>query len=399
MYNYDVPFSYLEWIAATKKYIDGLDKDSIGELELLHNLMAACYAKIYPSLPKEEYFNFSKSVKFHQMWAAYDQDVFSLIKGTQIIDKQNILDLAKNGKPYIFCTYHMGSYRLLNSILAVSGIDYSLVTDSQYIREQGEGTKKIFKAVKREFQQKESDLDILDAESPSIGLQAIRKLKTGTSLLFYIDGNTGVNNHRDNRENFARIKFLNTPYYARKGIAYLSFISKTPIIPIVSIRTGWLERKIHILPSIEADESDNKENFCHSATQKLYDILAKYLKQHPEQWESWIYVHKSIDTEETNKVFVPSFIDENTLKSPLVFNSGEYELMNFGNQHILFEKETLKIHTISSQFHEVLSSFGNPRILTSLNFSEFTVSEQAIKELLERRILVPSVLSSFHDKK
>jgi hypothetical protein len=73
--------------------------------------------------------------------------------------------------------------------------------------------------------------------------------------------------------------------------------------------------------------------------------------------------------------------------------------MNFGNQHILFEKETLKIHTISSQFHEVLSSFGNPRILTSLNFSEFTVSEQAIKELLERRILVPSVLSSFHDKK
>lgn len=164
--NYNIPLSYLEWIVTTKKYIDGLDKDSIGELELLHHLMAACYSKMHPSLPKEEYFNFSKSVKFHQMWAAYDQDVFSLIKDTQIVDEQNILSLAKSGTPYIFCTYHIGSYRILNSILAVNDIDYSLVTDSQYIKEQGEKTKKLFKTVKKEFLQKDTDLDILDAESP-----------------------------------------------------------------------------------------------------------------------------------------------------------------------------------------------------------------------------------------
>jgi KDO2-lipid IV(A) lauroyltransferase len=387
--NYNIPLSYLEWIVTTKKYIDGLDKDSIGELELLHHLMAACYSKMHPSLPKEEYFNFSKSVKFHQMWAAYDQDVFSLIKDTQIVDEQNILSLAKSGTPYIFCTYHIGSYRILNSILAVNDIDYSLVTDSQYIKEQGEKTKKLFKTVKKEFLQKDTDLDILDAESPSIGLQAIRKLRKGTSLIFYIDGNTGVNNHNENKDNFAKIDFLNTPYYARKGIAYLSFVSKVPIIPIVSIRTEWLERKTYILPSIKATDADDKEQFCYSATQKLYDILAQYLKKYPKQWESWIYVHKSIDTEKSSNTSV-FYVDDEMLKLPVVFNKDEYELINFGNQQILFEKGILKIHTISNQFYEVLSFFENPKIVENLKFSNFSVSEQAIWELVERKILISS---------
>jgi KDO2-lipid IV(A) lauroyltransferase len=392
MCNSDIPFSYLEWLVATKKYIDGLDKNAIGELELLHQLMAACYSKMLPSLPKEKYFDFSKSVKFHQMWAAYDQDVFSLIQDTQITDEQDVLTLAKKGTPYIFCTYHIGSYRMLNSILAINDIEYSLVTDSQYIKEQGDKAKELFKTIKKEFLQKDAELDILDAESPSIGLQAIRRLRNGTSLLFYIDGNTGVNNDKENKDNFARINFLNTPYYARKGIAYLSFVSETPIIPVVSIRTGWLNREIYVLPSIKANDTESREQFCYSATQKLYDILAEYLKKYPEQWESWIYVYKSIDTEEENNIPPPyhPITDEEVLKLPLVFNKDEYELINFGNQQVLFEKNTLKIHAISNQFYEVLSSFGNPEIIEDFDFSTFSVSEQAIRELVERKILIIS---------
>lgn len=387
----DIPFSYLEWLVTTKKYIDRLDKSDIGELELLHHLMAACYAKMLPTLPKEQYFEFSKSVKFHQMWAAYDQNIFSLIQDTQITDEQNVLTLAKNGTPYIFCTYHIGSYRMLNSILAVNDIEYSLVTDNQYIKEQGDKTKELFKTIKKDFLQKDSDLDILDAESPSIGLQAIRKLKNGTSLLFYIDGNTGVNNDNENKDSFERINFLNTPYYARKGIAYLSFISKVPIIPVVSLRKGWLNREIYILPSLKANDTESREQFCYSATQKLYDILAEYIKKHPEQWESWIYVYKSIDTEGDSDISIPcSITDDGIFKLPLVFNKDKYELINFGNQQILFEKITLKIHAISYQFYEVLSSFENPKIIEDWQFSSFSVSEQAIRELIERKILIVS---------
>lgn len=372
----DIPFSYLEWLVTTKKYIDRLDKSDIGELELLHHLMAVCYAKMLPTLPKEQYFEFSKSVKFHQMWAAYDQNIFSLIQDTQITDEQNVLTLAKNGTPYIFCTYHIGSYRMLNSILAVNDIEYSLVTDNQYIKEQGEKTKELFKTIKKDFLQKDSDLDILDVESPSIGLQAIRKLKNGTSLLFYIDGNTGVNNDNENKDNFERINFLNTPYYARKGIAYLSFISKVPLIPVVSLRKGWLNREIYILPSLKANDTESREQFCYSATQKLYDILAEYIKKHPEQWESWIYVYKSIDTEGDSDISIPcSITDDGIFKLPLVFNKDKYELINFGNQQILFEKITLKIHAISSQFYEVLSSFENPKIIEDWQFSSFSVSK------------------------
>ena len=78
------------------------------------------------------------------------------------------------------------------------------------------------------------------------------------------------------------------------------------------------------------------------------------------------------------------------LKLPIVFNKDEYELINFGNQQILFEKGTLKIHTISNQFYEVLSFFENPKIVENLKFSNFSVSEQAIRELIERKILISS---------
>jgi len=62
----------------------------------------------------------------------------------------------------------------------------------------------------------------------------------------------------------------------------------------------------------------------------------------------------------------------------------------FGNQQILFEKGTLKIHTISNQFYEVLSFFENPKIVENLKFSNFSVSVQAIRELIERKILISS---------
>lgn len=77
-------------------------------------------------------------------------------------------------------------------------------------------------------------------------------------------------------------------------------------------------------------------------------------------------------------------------KSSATISTFTNELINFGNQQILFEKITLKIHAISSQFYEVLSSFENPKIIEDWQFSSFSVSKQAIRELIERKILIVS---------
>jgi lauroyl/myristoyl acyltransferase len=386
--KFDIPFEYLDWVVSTKKNVDSLDVESIGGLEILHHFMSACYSKMYPELPNSEHFNFSKTVKFHQMWAAFDQEFPSLINDTIISDSDNVLGKAKEGNPFIICTYHLGSYRLLNSILISKDIDFCLVTDNQYIKDQGKKTKEIFKSIRNFYSLFENkDLEILDAENPLIGLQTIRKLKMGYTLLFYIDGNTGVTSKLSNLDNFVKINFLNTQYYARKGIAYLSYISGVPIIPVVSLRTNWLERKVIFHSEIKVDLNVDKENYCNKTTQKLYDILSDYLKKYPEQWESWMYVHKSIKLNE-EKI---SAQEEKNLLNPdenlLVFNFEEYELMNFGSQFILFEKNNLKIHIISEQFYNVLTSFREPISFSKLNFENFKVTKKAILELIELKIL------------
>jgi hypothetical protein len=61
--------------------------------------------------------------------------------------------------------------------------------------------------------------------------------------------------------------------------------------------------------------------------------------------------------------------------------------MNFGSQFILFEKNNLKIHIISEQFYNVLTSFREPISFSKLNFENFKVTKKAILELIELKIL------------
>ncbi len=179
--------------------------------------------------------------------------------------------------------------------------------------------------------------------------------------MFYIDGNTGVGGISDDKQKLVKIKFLNYEIYARKGVAFISHFTQTPIIPIISIRTGWLSREIHVHKPIFPDKNKERELYSKQTTQKLYRIFEKYLKLYPEQWEGWFYLHKFLDIKELKKIKVK---DNQCLKTAenifdinkeYKLNNDKYSIMTYKIADFLLSKETY-VSSFTTLLFKTLSS-------------------------------------------
>ena len=62
-------------------------------------------------------------------------------------------------------------------------------------------------------------------------MSLIREIKKGKSILIYIDGNLGASKKKDN---LCQINFLDDKINVRKGVAYLAYLTKTPISSIIN---------------------------------------------------------------------------------------------------------------------------------------------------------------------
>jgi len=234
-------------------------------------------------------------------------------------------------------------------------------------------------------------LEILNAENSQIVLQAIRRLRSGKSLLFYIDGNTGVGGYYADMDKLIKIKFFNNDLYARKGIAFLSHFTQTPIIPVICIRTGWLSREIHFLDPIKPNKETKKEEYNKKATQLLYSNLEKYVSKYPEQWEGWLYVHKFLDTRKFEKNYEFKITKKNNksfnVNHKFILDKDRFAVLTYSNKNLLFDKQSFQLFPISNQFKETLSVFRKPAKISELKACSLNVKENAIKELFEMNIL------------
>src|SRR6185436_1408835 len=105
------------------------------------------------------------------------------------------------------------------------------------------------------------------------GMQIARAIQNGSSLLLFVDGNTGVGGAGRQDEKLCRIDFFGRKIFARKGIAYFSRMFNAPIIPVVSYYEKSEEEKNYFLEfsdSIFPDKSIPKEEFGNKLTQQLY---------------------------------------------------------------------------------------------------------------------------------
>jgi lauroyl/myristoyl acyltransferase len=281
-----------------------------------------------------------------------EQDDYAILDYVETEGVDDALIELLQKKPVVICTFHTGSYRVLNLFLCRHTIPYSLVVGKEVAEKEGQ----LFASFYQQLPGNKSNdgFKVIDAEASNCGLQMLRELKKGRSLLLYIDGNTGAGANTTINDNACAVDFLNQQLYARKGIAYLAHMAKVPLLTVASYRKNIETICLKFFAIIEPDERQGSEEFAVEATQLIYKKLAAIVEQYPEQWEGWLYIHK---VAHIIHVPLPKQNEEQELSSQKIsFDSTRFGIFKANEKHFLLKKHAYSFFEISVQLYDVLIS-------------------------------------------
>jgi len=358
--------------AAARSYRKVVDQLELNTIEFA----SANLRHLLPGVPIEEHARIIDAILFNRDCSDLDEDSYFLLKNSIISDPDSLLITAKT-KPAIFCTFHVGSYRLINHALISRNLNYILPVEDKIYATQSARYMENLVGCKAYFNS-DSQFMVVNAESPTAALTMARKARSGWSLLTYIDGNTGVQGAGRRDAKMLRVPLLGRMIYARKGIAFLSHFLKLPIVPVTCEITGPLERTLTFLEKIDpADMHADREAYCQMATERLYSVLGTYLKKSPSQWLGWLELQKYIDmdgledhgTADEQDVGTVSEADKIT-GNQLVFNHDRYGFIVQDDQRVLLDKSTYKLLSLPENVSDCLESYRQPIEVPTVGISD-----------------------------
>lgn len=344
---------------------------------------------LLPEIPLRTHPNIIDEILFHRLMAELDEDSFFLLDNTHIEDPHSVLDTAKT-KPVIFCTFHFGSYRLINSLLVSRGFNYVLPVESSNY----DGQRNLYLEHSRQCQahfQSNSQFDVVNAEAPTAALAMARKARAGWSLLAYLDGNTGVQGAARKDAKMLKVSLLGRPIYARKGIAFLSHFLKLPIVPVFCEILGPVERRFIFHEPIEPPSTgSDRDVYCQQTTERLYGLFGSYVKKSPSQWLGWLDMQQYLDLDATMPFDAAGNVDQaaesEVVASRLVFNHERFGFIVRDGERVLLDKLTYEFLTVPESVYAVLESCKEPVTVTKYMPDSH---KETIEQLLSLKLLTP----------
>ena len=333
-------------------------------------LVSAVLSLLRPELPRARHAAFTREVAWYQAWAGFDERELVkdgdssgldwLLATTAVDDPADVLGRAAAGEARIFCTAHVGSYRLLNAVLAGLGAPFALVVDARTVREQGGQFMRSFEeiAASRGLPMRQA---LLDAEAPSVGVQVLRLLRRGVSVVFYIDGNTGTGGMARRDDSMTRVRLFGRALWVRRGVAYLAHAAGVPLVPVFNERTAADARRLTVHRSLTPAADEDRERFAARATQEVYDLLAGYLTRVPSQWEGWLYLHRFLDTAELRPAAAPDVAPPCLGDDDVLSVDGDrFALLRTRAERLLLDRATLTARPLSASARRLLDLAAEP---------------------------------------
>ncbi len=355
-------------VTQAKKEIDLLIKHSNELYKRQAAIVSASLTNYFPSVSSHDHTALFEKILFMQRISFLEQFQASILNGVTLsgITSSDLFQLKT--KPAILCTFHYGSYRLINMVLATHAIPFALVVSSSVLAKQREGVQKLYTTYAANNAQ--TTFKIIDAESPTSALQMLRAIKQGYSLVVYIDGNTGAGDPTFSSSNCLTIPFLAKAIKARKGVATLSHIANVPILPLVSVWKHAGKSVLYFGVRIEPAHCKDRENYVQRATTTLFSFIATYLHQDPGQWESLLYLHKFAVAEPVLP-FSLRKVDCNPNEF-FRFNSRDFGLFMLENNYILLMKKNYMSFMIPPALYAFLQQSDQQIVTaTELNPAQF----------------------------
>ena len=316
------------------------------------NMVSAGLVNYLPDIDIEQHEDIYKTILLHKKLSILEQSTYTALDYVTTENLTNeTFSLLKN-KPAIICTFHMGSYRILNLFLTKNKIPYSLVIGNDIVKQEGE----LFHSLYNDLPGSNADegFKIINAEAANVGLQMLRELKRGRTLLLYIDGNTGAGAATTKNDNRCVVDFLHQQIFARKGIAYLAHTARVPIVTVASYRNSWENIRLKFFDPIFPDTAKEKNLFAEETTQYIYDLVAPLIKAHPQQWEGWLYIHKSANI--INLAAAKGIREKNSAVSEKIsLDSFRFGIFKVNGSPFLLRKNTYSFYEINNQLYDLLS--------------------------------------------
>ncbi len=331
-------------------------------------IFSANLANFLPEIPISEHADLFKKLLTSLAFESFDRNVLNISDLCSVKGDISALNLPQN--PQIFCTFHIGSYRIIANLLIRLGHNFSTIVRKEVYHQQMDSLMEYTAQMKKKYPTT-SDVHVLNAEDPNIVLKLLRELKAGRSLLVYLDGNVG-----SGEEKLEQIDFLSQKINIRKGMPYLSYVSGVPLVPLISYRQPDFSNILYIGEPIEIDKTISRDEYSRSSLQQLFDFFAKYVASFPEQWEGWNYIHQALDTNGGESASVPPPSAYKRLNYE--FNQSRYTIFELQDAPVLFDKRYYSTYEISDSLRNYLlnSPFTNPkRVLGKPVFQELVRQE------------------------
>lgn len=329
----------------------------------------------FPKNTKLNNLDFYNKVKTNQALSTFD-----LINYIEIKDNIKLsYDPDTFKQPKIYCTFHYGSYKVLNCILHDQNIDFSVIVN-KVILEKDEDT--LIELHEQELirSNKKNDFQIINANSNSGLIKMIRALKQGKSLVIYIDGNSGVEGFNNNSEKTVVVNFLNKEIYSRTGVAFLSNHLNIPIVPVISSRSSNYE-EIRIKFYDEIKPTTNNEESIRKTTQKIWDIFSKEVSKDPTQWASILCAHHFLKIKD--KVVL-----KGNNKEKYSINKVEFDFFKKADDYYLYSHNNFWTFKLSNNIFKLLRYLEENNGMYSFEELSEVVHEDLLKDLINKEVLI-----------
>ena len=320
----------------------------------------------------EELLDIFLSVKLHQALAEHDCQEQQEIPNNRIFD-----EITKIDGPFIFSSFHLGSYTIIPRLLLQKFKLVIVVNKKTFLAKSN-----LYKSLYENLGEKPESLQIIDAEKDNSILSIIKRVKQGYSLMFYIDGNTGIGGFNRKDEKLVKINFLRHEILSRKGIAFLSYKLNIPIIPIYTYREDN-RNYIHIDPVITKEniDAENIESFSKKCTQLIWSNFETILLKNIGQWEGWLYLYNFFP-----KMIVNNFIEDIDNDAQL-YISNYKELFVKNKRYYVYDLFKFIVYEVSEFIFTILKTMKNNDIIINFNEAKEIISKETLIYLITIDIL------------
>lgn len=364
-------------------------KKLAGALAKDFNFVSANLSNFLPAIPQEQHWDLYVELMRNRSLAVFHSELTQLADRMETRGDLGFLETVGK-KPYIFCNYHLGSYRALLGFLVNRKIDFALLLDNRTFSEQGDKIRASIASLQQHAQH-EVSFDLFNVENPAAMMHIGQWIKAGKSLVAYLDGNTGYGGIKSGKQEvYAQLEFMGMPISSRKGIATLSYITNVPIIPAISyFEDREAAPVLDFHPPVIPYRETPRETWVTDTLQQLYTILENKLRQYPLQWEAWLYVHKFIDMETLQKRYAGEKGDvaiAGNEDAELSFNKSLYGLFLLDETPYLFNRRTYITYEINEPVFSTLQQLAAKE---SMRRDELDISDSSMGQLLALNVLSP----------